>query len=77
MTDVKPWPEGLVDAHPEVVRLFEETFAQTTQTPEELRARARELREEAERTEVLGYREVAIALADRYEQAAASRVASR
>lgn len=77
MADLKPWPEGLVDAHPDVVRLFEETFAETTQTAEELRARARELRDEAETTEILAYREVAIALADRYEQAAASRVASR
>ena len=76
MTDVRPWPEALVDAHPEVVRLFEETFAETTQTPEELRARARDLRDEAERTEILGHREAALALADRYEQAAAARVAS-
>jgi hypothetical protein len=76
MADVKPWPEGLVDAHPEVVRLFEETLAETTQTSEELRARARELREEAARTDVPGYREAALALAHRYEQAAAARVAS-
>lgn len=76
MTDVKPWPAGL-DAHPDVVELFEETLAETTQTAEELRARARELREEAEQTEILGHREAALAMADRYEQAADARVASR
>lgn len=75
MADVKSWP-GALDEHAEVLELFEETLTGTSQTSEELRARARELRERAERTDVLGHREAAVALADRYEHAAA-RVASR
>ena len=76
MADVKPWPKAL-DAHPEVVELFEETLASSTQTSDEMRARARELRDFAEQTDVLGYPEAAIALAERYEEAAEARVASR
>ena len=75
MARVKPWPEALGE-HGEVVGLFEETLAETTQTSDELRARARELREEAEQTEILGHREAALAMADRYERAAAARVTS-
>jgi hypothetical protein len=43
----------------------------TDQAPEELRARANELRAEAEATDIKGIRDAALALADRYEEAAA------
>jgi hypothetical protein len=76
MVDPQPWPQPL-DEHGEVLALFEETLASTNQTSDELRERARELRERAAATDVPGHREAAIALADRYEQAAAARVASR
>jgi hypothetical protein len=55
---------------------MEELLADTEQTPDELRARARQLRGEADRTDIDGYRDAYLALADRYEQAASTRLAS-
>lgn len=75
MSEVRPWPE--LGEHGEVIELFEDTLADTTQTSEELRERAREFREHAAKTDVLGHREAALAMADRYEQAASARVPSR
>jgi hypothetical protein len=40
-------------------------------------ARARELREEADGTNVVGVRDSCFALADRYEEAAATRLSAR
>ena len=54
---------------------MEERLDRTERSPEELKARAAELRAEAEQTDVEGFREAALALADRYEQTA-SRLAS-
>ncbi len=66
---VRPWP----DASPWAVELMEERFANTALSAADLRARADELREEARTTDLEPYREVALALADRYELAAATR----
>ena len=55
---------------------MEERLEQTGQDPQELSARAEELRIQAAETEVEGFRDAALALADRYEQAAAARFAS-
>lgn len=52
---------------------MEERLAQTTQRPEALTARAEELRDEAARTDIDGYRDAYLALADRYELAASAR----
>jgi hypothetical protein len=55
---------------------MEERLERTAQPPRELTARAEELRAQAAQTDIEGYRDAALALADRYEQAAAARLAS-
>lgn len=55
---------------------MEERLKQTSQPPQELVSRAEELRAQAAETDVKGFRDAALALADRYEQAAAVRFAS-
>jgi len=69
-----PWPD-IPDEHRWSIELMEELLADTEQTPRELRTRARQLRGEAEASEFKGQRDAALALADRYEQAAARRLA--
>jgi hypothetical protein len=44
------------------------------QSPDEMRARARELREQAEQSDAKGVRDAALALAERYEEEAAARL---
>jgi hypothetical protein len=70
---VRPWPD-IPDRWP--IDLMEELLADTEQTPDELRARARQLRSQAEASEFEGQRQAALALADRYEQAATRRLAA-
>jgi len=55
---------------------MEERLERTRQSPRELSGRAKELREQAASTEIKGFRDAAAALADRYEEAAAARLAS-
>jgi hypothetical protein len=55
---------------------MDELLATTTQAPEELLARAGELRAQAATTDIEGYRTGALKLAVRYEQTAALRLAS-
>jgi hypothetical protein len=69
---VLPWPE-LPERHRWAVELMEECLERTTQGPGELLERAAELRFAAGRTDIDGYRDAHLALADRYEQAAARR----
>lgn len=71
----RPWPQVSEDDR-WAIELMEERFEQTTQTPEALKARAEQLRIEADTTEIPGHRAAVLALADRYEQAAAARLAS-
>jgi len=66
------WPD-LSDRHRWAVELMEELLERTTQRPVALAARARELRAQAARTDIDGYRDAYLALADRYELAAAAR----
>jgi hypothetical protein len=47
---------------------------ESKRTPEQLRARARKLRAQAERTDIKGIRDASLALAAHYEQAAADRL---
>lgn len=70
--EVRPWPD-IPDRWS--IELMEELLADTEQTPGELKARARQLRSEAEASEFEGQRDAALALADRYEQAATRRLA--
>ncbi|HXV05598.1 MAG TPA: hypothetical protein VFP23_06810 [Solirubrobacterales bacterium] len=53
---------------------MEELLADTEQTPDELRDRARQLRGQAEASEFEGQRDAYLALADRYEQTATRRL---
>ena len=50
---------------------MEEQLARTSLSPRELSARSAELRAQAAVTGIEEYRDVALALADRYDQAAA------
>ena len=72
---VHPWPD-ILDKHRWSIELMEELLEQTEQPPRELSARAEELRAQAAQTDIKGYRDAALALADRYEQVAAARLAS-
>lgn len=53
-----------------LTRAMEQRLRESTQSAEQLRARARALRDEAELAEMQGIRDAALALADRYERAA-------
>ncbi len=72
---MQPWAE-IPDEHHWSIELMEEPLEDTEQTPHELRARARQLRDEAKASEFEGQRDAALALADRYEQAASARLVS-
>ncbi len=73
--DVQPWPvlpaedRWLTDA-------MDRRLRDSTQSAEQLRSRARELRVEAEQSDVQGIRNAALALAERYEQTAAARLSA-
>lgn len=75
MATVRPWPEVHSDEDRWSIELMEELLETTEQTPQQLRARAAELRAEAEQT-TFG-RDGLLALADRYELAAMKRLAAR
>lgn len=66
----KPWPE-VSEQHRWAIEMMEERLRETKQTPDELRSRARELRAKAEQTDLKAIQDAALALADRYEEAAA------
>jgi RPA family protein len=71
----QPWPD-LPTKHRWVLEQMEERLEKTSQPARELSARADELRAQAAQTDIDGYREAALALADRYDQVAAARLAS-
>lgn len=64
---------GPSDKYRWAVELMEERLERTTQRPGALAARAGELRAQAARTDIDGYRNAYLALADRYELAASVR----
>jgi len=72
---VRPWPE-LPDEDRWLIDELDRELRETTQSAEELRSRAGELRAEAERSEVKGIVDAALALADRYDQAATARLSA-
>lgn len=76
MTSSRPWPD-LRDEDRWLVDLMQERLVKTHKTAAQLQARADELRAEAARTDMHGYRDAALALADRYEAAAGSRAGAR
>ncbi len=73
--DVRPWPT-LPDQDQWLTDAMERRLRESTQSPEQLRARASELRAEAEQGEVQGIRDAALALAERYEQTASARLSA-
>ena len=72
----RPWPEVLEEDR-WLIEEFEHDLRESLQSPEELRARASELRQQAKSTEIRGIREASLALAERYEEAAAARTPAR
>jgi hypothetical protein len=70
--DVLPWPE-LPEEYRWTTELMDSLLAKSDQSPEGMRARADELREEAAASGVKGQREAALVLASHYEAAAESR----
>lgn len=73
MSEVRPWPDVGEEGR-WAVELFEERLRETGQTPEQLDERAADLRAYAARTDIEEYREATLAMADRYEAAAAARL---
>jgi hypothetical protein len=73
--DVRPWPP-LQDEDRWLAELMDRRLHESTQSAEDLRVRARELRTQAEQSQIKGERDAALALADRYEQAAAARLSA-
>ncbi|MDQ6775322.1 MAG: hypothetical protein M3071_03670 [Actinomycetota bacterium] len=70
------WP-ALREEDRWLIGAMEDRLLESTRSPGELRARAGELRAEANRTDVKGVRDASLALAERYEDAAAARRGSR
>jgi hypothetical protein len=73
--DIRPWPE-LPDEYQWLADAMDRRLQDSTQSAEELHARAGELRAHARQSEFKGARDAALALADRYEQAAATRLSA-
>ncbi|MGP0101447.1 MAG: hypothetical protein ACLPUT_07495 [Solirubrobacteraceae bacterium] len=73
--EVRPWP-ALPDEDRWLAGTMDRRLRDSTQSAEQLRSRARELRAEAEQSDVSGIRNAALALAERYEQTAATRLSA-
>jgi hypothetical protein len=76
MKSVRPWP-NVAGEDQWVIELLEERFEKTPLSPEQMRDRAKALRTQAERGQAGGDKDARLALADRYEEAAAKRLARR
>lgn len=70
---VRPWPELRAEDQ-WLIEAMEERLANTQQSADRLRARARELRRQAEQSDIRGLRDAGFALAARFEQAASRRL---
>lgn len=73
--DVRPWPL-LQDEDRWLTDAMERRLHDSTLGAEQLRARAHDLRAEAEQSDVKGIRDAALALAERYEHAATARLSA-
>lgn len=76
MNGIRPWP-ALREEDQWLIEAMEERLSDSTVSPDEMRKSAREMRELAAQSEIAGAREAALALAERYEQEAASRAGAR
>jgi hypothetical protein len=74
MSSIEHWPDVAPEAR-WATEMMDELLATTTRSSAELLDRARELRAKAAATDIEGYRAGALKLANRFEQAAAARVA--
>ena len=72
MADVR-WPD-LFDQDRWLIDAMDRQVRDSRQSVEELRKRARELRDQAKSTDIRGIRTASVALAERYEQEADSRL---
>lgn len=70
---VRPWPAVDHEDH-WLTAALEQQIVNDDRSPEELRKRADELREDAGKTDAKGTRDASLALAERYEAAAAARL---
>lgn len=68
-----PWPE-LNEDDQWLIGAMERRLRESKRTSEQLRARASELRVQAEQTDIKGIRDASLALAAHYEHAAAERL---
>ena len=68
-----PWP-SLHDEDRWLLAAMDDQLRDSTHSPEQLQARARELRAQAEQSDIKGVRDASLALAGRYEDAAAARL---
>lgn len=75
MSGTRPWP-SLREDDRWLTTAMEERLSYSTMSPDDMRARARELREQADASDIDGVRNGALALAERYEQEAAARAAT-
>lgn len=75
MSSSRGWP-SLPEEDRWAIELMDELLEDESQTPEQLLARARELRAEAAEADIEGIRSAARVLAGRYEEAAAARATS-
>lgn len=73
---MRPWP-ALNDEHRWLVDAMEAQLADTDRSPEDLRRRAGELRQQAAGSDVKGIQDASLAMAERYEAAAAARLSAR
>jgi hypothetical protein len=73
--DVRPWPE-LPEGDRWLTEAMENLLRDSADSAEDLHARASELRAQADRSGLKGVRDAALALADRYEQAATTRLSA-
>jgi hypothetical protein len=71
-----PWPD-LGEEGQWAIDMMEEQLRDSLRTPDEMRERAAELREEATHAATPGVRDTLLILAGRWEEAAAARVGSR
>jgi hypothetical protein len=71
-----PWP-SLHDEDRWLLAAMEDQLRDSTRSAEQLQARARELRAQAEQSDIKGVRDASLALAGHYEEAAAARLAAR
>jgi len=75
MSSVEHWPDVAPEAR-WATEMMDELLASTTRSSDELLDRARELRAKAATTDIDGYRSAYVKLANRFEQAAAARLAN-